>query len=76
VLLFRHDPNNPNTLSSNAVIGKIIEDGEGNLYLGTRSDGLINYHYLLNMARPVRLLFIAMTKKTQLPSATMVYLIS
>lgn len=39
---FRHDPKNENTLSS-GFISTILEDHEGNIWVGTRSQGLSKY---------------------------------
>ncbi|HTE32670.1 MAG TPA: ATP-binding protein, partial [Chryseolinea sp.] len=40
VKLMQHAYDNSNTISSNVVISSMIEDEEGNLYAGTRADGL------------------------------------
>lgn len=40
--LFRHDPNNPNTLSNNLIL-PMVEDSDGYIWLGTAFGGLNKY---------------------------------
>ena len=42
---FRHDPKNENTLNS-GFISTILEDREGNIWVGTRSQGLSKYNVI------------------------------